>query len=259
MADLLGRRSTGVERLSTGYASRDFLRATLCRVKYLLVALAACTVPPTARSPEHNYSTALAATVAIHSAPAKRLHCAGVSVDHFVVTAAHCVTHASTLWVSRYQDGDVTFEFGVTYLDQDADLAVLAPLRTWMPRARAELSPEPGPRPGSAIAIVGHPLRWGWTITLGVLSHPYRAPGPRIRSPWAQISAPVYPGNSGGPVFDRLDRLVGIVSFTMLEDGGGIRRTGSAARCLGEPFAKCSSPNCRGIGPCSRTGGMANP
>jgi S1-C subfamily serine protease len=60
------------------------------------------------------------------------------------------------------------------------------------------------PAVGAPILVVGSPLGLGGTVTTGVVS--------AHRTDLIQISAPISPGNSGGPVVDAGGRAVGIAS-----------------------------------------------
>jgi S1-C subfamily serine protease len=87
---------------------------------------------------------------------------------------------------------------------READLALL-----WLPRhgGHAEFT-QPLARvqddePGVPIYAIGHPEGLNFTISNGIIS--------RIMGDTIQISAPVSPGNSGGPVYDNRGDLVGIV------------------------------------------------
>jgi S1-C subfamily serine protease len=60
---------------------------------------------------------------------------------------------------------------------------------------------------GAPIFVIGHPEGLKYSLSTGIIS--------RLRGATVQISAPVSPGNSGGPVFDERGNLVGIVSSTM--------------------------------------------
>jgi S1-C subfamily serine protease len=57
------------------------------------------------------------------------------------------------------------------------------------------------------IYVIGHPQGLRYSLSTGIIS---REDGRII-----QISAPISPGNSGGPVYDDRGRLVAIVSSTM--------------------------------------------
>ncbi len=56
---------------------------------------------------------------------------------------------------------------------------------------------------GDAIYVIGHPHDLRYTLSMGIVS--------RADKGVFQISAPVSPGNSGGPMFDNRGRLAGIV------------------------------------------------
>lgn len=60
-------------------------------------------------------------------------------------------------------------------------------------------------QPGEKIYVIGHPEGLNFSISNGIVS---RTPGNDI----LQISAPVSPGNSGGPVYDELGNLLGVVT-----------------------------------------------
>jgi putative serine protease PepD len=60
------------------------------------------------------------------------------------------------------------------------------------------------PAVGAPILVVGSPLGFAGTVTTGVVS--------AHRAHLIQISAPISPGNSGGPVVDGSGRAVGIAS-----------------------------------------------
>ena len=88
---------------------------------------------------------------------------------------------------------------------QDLDLALV-----WIPRHSGSttfVQPVAAPQDGEEILVIGHPEGLKFTLSTGIIS--------RTQNNALQISAPVSPGNSGGPVYDRKGNLVGIVSSTM--------------------------------------------
>lgn len=86
------------------------------------------------------------------------------------------------------------------------DLALL-----WVPRESGHsqfIQPITSVADGQDIFVIGHPEGLKFTISNGIVS--------RVdQTSLFQISAPVSPGNSGGPVFDSRGNLVGIVVFKM--------------------------------------------
>lgn len=63
-------------------------------------------------------------------------------------------------------------------------------------------------RVGSWVASVGHGMGGIWTFSQGMVSNIYPA---EADQPLIQTQIPLNPGNSGGPVFDREGRVVGLV------------------------------------------------
>jgi S1-C subfamily serine protease len=58
-------------------------------------------------------------------------------------------------------------------------------------------------KPGETVYVIGHPQGLNFSIASGIVS--------RVSNAIVQISAPVSPGNSGGPVYDERGALVGVV------------------------------------------------
>jgi S1-C subfamily serine protease len=66
------------------------------------------------------------------------------------------------------------------------------------------------PAVGAPVMVVGSPLGLGGTVTTGVVS--------AHRKDALQISAPISPGNSGGPVVDRTGHVVGVASAKIVSN-----------------------------------------
>jgi S1-C subfamily serine protease len=80
----------------------------------------------------------------------------------------------------------------------------------WIPRHSGSsdfAQPIAPPKEGEAIFVIGHPEGLKYTLSTGIIS--------RMENSTLQISAPVSPGNSGGPVYDQQGNLLGVVSSTL--------------------------------------------
>lgn len=131
------------------------------------------------------------------------------SNGYLFVTARHVVSESG--FPGRFQHALLAGLSGVwatadiAGIHQQLDLALL-----WMPRRAGKsefVQPLSSPKDGEPIFVIGHPQGLRFTLSNGIIS---RGEGSLI-----QISAPVSPGNSGGPVYDEWGNLVGIVSGTV--------------------------------------------
>ncbi len=80
----------------------------------------------------------------------------------------------------------------------------------WIPRHSGSgdfAQPIATPKEGENIFVIGHPEGLKFTLSTGIVS--------RMENSTLQISAPISPGNSGGPVYDAQGNLLGVVSSTM--------------------------------------------
>lgn len=69
------------------------------------------------------------------------------------------------------------------------------------------------PPQGQAIAAIGSPNGWGFSMSVGLVSRYGSAAGMFATKPMLQVAVPVIGGNSGGPVFNARGEAVGMVSF----------------------------------------------
>ena len=92
------------------------------------------------------------------------------------------------------------------------DLALL-----WVPRESGSatfaqpVAKAAPPIEGENIFVIGHPEGLRFTLSTGIIS--------RMQGSTIQVSAPVSPGNSGGPVFDDRGNLVAIVTSMVDKQG----------------------------------------
>jgi hypothetical protein len=128
-----------------------------------------------------------------------------------VLTNAHVVEACSSI---KLAFGDGSTEPGeLVARDQQNDLALLRIRRKFDPARVAVFREAPPLRPGDSIVVLGYPLSGvlasGPNLTVGNVS---ALAGLGDDTRYIQISAPVQPGNSGGPLVDTSGHLVGIVT-----------------------------------------------
>ena len=125
-----------------------------------------------------------------------------VSAEGHILTNAHVVEGCAEARVPPA--GAVA----VAARDEAADLALL---KASAGGAVAAFRQGRGIRPGAAAVVVGYPLRGalasGANVTVGNVS---ALAGPGDDRRLIQITAPVQPGNSGGPVLDSAGNAVGV-------------------------------------------------
>jgi S1-C subfamily serine protease len=145
----------------------------------------------------------------------------GFYVDRrgYLLTNAHVIQPCATVKI-RGRDGILE----VVRVDQENDLAILTQNA---PAFRAATFRDGrGLRPGDAVVAVGFPLSGllasEANVTTGAVSA-LAGPGDDFR--YLQITAPVQPGNSGGPLLDDSGNVVGVVT-SKLDALYMARRTG---------------------------------
>jgi len=129
-----------------------------------------------------------------------------------IVTNFHVIRGASALLV-KMKDGEIYDRVEVIDYDQRRDIAVLKirAFKTLPSLALAERDVDTGEE---AVAI-GNPQGLEHTVSTGVVSAFRQAEGYRLM----QISVPISPGSSGGPLFSMDGKVIGITSSGMVGEG----------------------------------------
>jgi uncharacterized protein len=144
------------------------------------------------------------------SATGPRLDATGsgfyVNREGGLVTNNHVVAGCREV---RVTDGDRAIPVKVVATDAARDLALVL-MPHGVPAAAIFRASAPL-RPGENVVVVGYPLSGLLTtdpiVTTGIIS---ALAGPQNNRREMQISAPIQPGNSGGPVFDSSGNVIGI-------------------------------------------------
>ncbi|HUT73633.1 MAG TPA: trypsin-like peptidase domain-containing protein [Armatimonadota bacterium] len=134
-----------------------------------------------------------------------------VAPDGMVVTACHVIAGAAaarvTLPIGAYFEVE-----GLLARDTEADFAVLKVEGKDLPTA--PLGDSDQVRQGDGVLTLGAPLGLEQTASEGMVSAVREAPegGRRL-----QITAPISPGSSGGPVMNLRGEVIGVATFHMTE------------------------------------------
>ena len=159
--------------------------------------------------PEQVYSAASPSIVVLDVENVAGKHFVGnaflAAGDHLAVTAWH-VVHDARRVEARFCDGQHVAVTGVVDKDEKLDLALL----------RLEAGPRPRltlasttPQIGSRVYIVGSPRGLDFSISEGLISQIRTLDGVR----YYQLSCPISPGDSGGPVLNDRGEAIGVVSW----------------------------------------------
>lgn len=145
--------------------------------------------------------------------------CSHVAMPYASVAAFRDPSDAHPVWVyfadGRHAEGRVVWT-----AEPPLDVAVV--------RVEIEDPPDPVPVRASADAVeqgfdvsfVPNPFRSGWTVHRGNVLKRESHRTPAGEYSLIYTSLPVQPGDSGTGLFDSLGRLVGLNTWTQMEDGG---------------------------------------
>jgi len=165
------------------------------------------------------------AVVAIEIGAARGSHPGGagsgfvVTPDGYVMTNSHVVSGARAIKV-KTQAGEIA-DAQVVGDDPATDLALI---RVDAAALAAQRTLQPGvpylpidgalaPRVGQLAVAIGNPLGFESTVSTGVVSalgRSLRGKGNRLIDGVIQHTAPLNPGNSGGPLLDGTGRVIGV-------------------------------------------------
>ena len=142
-----------------------------------------------------------------------------IDASGLIVTSNHVVKGADSVTVTL-QDGR-KLEARVVGADPKTDLALLE-VDAGEPLAVVEFGNSERTRVGDWVVAVGNPFGLGGTVTAGIVSGRGRDIGSGPYDDFLQIDAPINRGNSGGPLFDRSGRVVGVNTAIFSPTGGNV-------------------------------------
>ena len=161
-----------------------------------------------------------------------------ITPDGFALTNSHVVGGQEHVAVTTH-DGDV-LETDVIGDDPATDLALLRVAARDLPAA--PVGESAGLRVGQLVIAMGNPFGFQSTVTTGVVSaqgRSLRSQQGRLIENVVQHTAPLNPGNSGGPLLDSRGRVVGInTAIIAMAQGLGFAVPADTARwVVGEMLA----------------------
>ncbi|MEW6322863.1 MAG: trypsin-like peptidase domain-containing protein, partial [Acidobacteriota bacterium] len=136
-----------------------------------------------------------------------------VDASGLIVTNLHVIagSHAVTVKMS---DGEVYDRVEVLDFDARRDLAVLR-IRAFKKLPTVPLADSDAVAVGEEAVAVGNPNGLEHTVSAGLISGSRQWEGYRL----LQISVPISPGSSGGPLFDRAGRVIGVTTAQLRGEG----------------------------------------
>jgi len=131
-----------------------------------------------------------------------------IAPDGYLLTNSHVVASGRPLRVTLHDGGELSAR--VAGDDPATDLALVRVQASGLPHLELE---ERTPRPGQLAIAIGNPLGFHSTVSTGVVSalgRSLRGRRGRLIDDVLQHTAPLNPGNSGGPLLDSGARVLGI-------------------------------------------------
>ncbi|MCL6472867.1 MAG: trypsin-like peptidase domain-containing protein [Firmicutes bacterium] len=132
-----------------------------------------------------------------------------ISADGYILTNAHVVNESEQL-IAFMQDG-TELRCSLVGADAATDVAVIQADAKDLPYAR--LGDSSRLRVGQLVIAIGNPLGLSSTVSTGIISalgRAFRGVEGKLIENIIQHTAPLNPGNSGGPLVDSRNQIIGI-------------------------------------------------
>ncbi len=183
---------------------------TILSAAACVIALAASSLSIRAElKPEDIYSAVSPSVISldVENAAGRRFVGSGFLAlgNGLAVTAWHVVYDARRV-EARFADGQRVKVLGVVDKNEALDLALIKLDTDRRPRLKLKAAT---PRIGSRVYIIGSPRGYDFSIGEGLISQIRTVDGVR----YYQLSCPISPGDSGGPVLNAQGEAIGVVSW----------------------------------------------
>ncbi|MCP4354097.1 MAG: Do family serine endopeptidase [Proteobacteria bacterium] len=141
-----------------------------------------------------------------------------ITRDGFVVTNYHVIERASKITIKNNNSG--IYDAELIGFDEKTDIALLKIKSDRKDFPFVVFADSDKTRVGEVIISVGSPYGLDGSVSLGLISARNRNIGTNIYDDFLQTDAAVNPGNSGGPLFNLVDEVIGINTAIFSKDGG---------------------------------------
>lgn len=128
--------------------------------------------------------------------------------DNLVATNHHVVEKASSIEIRQGQDQPIPVR-RIKATDKDNDLAILLVEQPGSPLPLKDGHP----KVGEEVIAIGNPRGLERTVSPGIVSGLRKDQHERMRY---QITAPISPGSSGGPILDANGEVIGLATFFIM-------------------------------------------
>ena len=137
-----------------------------------------------------------------------------------IVTNNHVVEGATNLVVT-FGD-ELQYDVQVRGLDVETDLAVLEIVDPDRKFTALRFGDSKSARVGDWVLAIGNPFGVGSSVSAGIISGQSRDIGAGLYDKFIQTDAAINRGNSGGPLFDRRGRVIGVNTVIFSQTGGSV-------------------------------------
>jgi hypothetical protein len=182
----------------------------MSKFRFIILLICLSAVAQTSKPPSEIYRDVGDAVVLISGAHKSG---SGVVISQdgmMVVTNFHVIAGEDSVTV-RFGNGLEVVTDEVFAADPARDLAILS-LPGHGPKL-AQLGDSDRVTPGDPVVVISNPLGLEHSVSSGLISGVRILDGKEA----LQISAPISPGSSGGPVFDRDGKVIGIATATLID------------------------------------------
>lgn len=143
--------------------------------------------------------------------------------ENVIVTNNHVIAGQNKVITVVGHDHMKMYEAEVVASDKTADIAILR-LKDW-DDFKKRMNPKilswgnsRNLKVGEDVWSMGNPYGLGWTVAQGIISHKSRPLGDKNRY-FLQTTTAIYPGNSGGPLFDGDGNVIGVNTAIVGREG----------------------------------------
>lgn len=183
------------------------------RLYFVIFIITVCyTNGASAKTPSEVYELASMSTVIVKTYNSKgvmRGFGSGVFLpDGTVATNCHVISNAERL-VVRFKKKE--YQAKTKYTDWERDTCTIVPIG--LKAKPVELGTTQGLRVGTRVYAIGSPKGFELTFSEGIVSSLREVDGGK----YIQITSPISPGSSGGGLFDKNGKLLGLTSFYVAE------------------------------------------